>query len=76
MIAAPVHDEQGTEHRRPYERERGHAASASGVMYQVAGLVGCLAASAGFALAAALPALLLPSMGSKPLPEGADGGGD
>ena len=49
----------------------------SGVMYEHAGLVGCLAASAAFAVAAALLSLMLPRMRSDfVLPDGVDVGGD
>jgi len=49
----------------------------SGLLYQEAGLVGCLAASAGFAAAAGLLAAFLPrTSGSVMLADGADGGGD
>lgn len=49
----------------------------SGAMYQHTGLFGCLAASAGFALAAALLSLMLPRMsGDFALPEGVEVGGD
>ena len=48
----------------------------SGVMYERAGLTGCLAASAGFAVAAAVLAMLLPRTGDVVLPEGVEVGGD
>ncbi len=49
----------------------------SGAMYQHTGLLGCLAASAAFALAAAVLSLMLPRMRSDfVLPEGVDVGGD
>lgn len=48
----------------------------SGVMYARTGLVGCLAASAAFALAAAALALLLPRTGEFTIPAGVDVGGD
>jgi predicted MFS family arabinose efflux permease len=49
----------------------------SGVMYQQWGLTGCLAASAAFAIAAALLAGLLPrTSGAFEMPEGADLGSD
>lgn len=47
----------------------------SGVMYERAGLVGCLATSAGFAATAALLARLLPRT-SFVIPEGVEVGGD
>lgn len=49
----------------------------SGVMYQQTGLIGCLAASAAFAVAAALLSLMLPRMSRDfTLPEGVEVGGD
>ena len=49
----------------------------SGVMYERTGLVGCLAASAGFAVAAAVLAMLLPRTSADfVLPEGVEVGGD
>lgn len=49
----------------------------SGVMYERTGLLGCLAASAGFALAAAVLAMLLPrTRADFVLPEGVEVGGD
>lgn len=49
----------------------------SGVMYERTGLVGCLAASAGFAVAAAALAMLLPrTRADYVLPEGVEVGGD
>jgi hypothetical protein len=47
----------------------------SGTMYQHSGLLGCLAASAGFALAAALLAMFLPRTSSE-LIDGVEVGGD
>ncbi|HET9625073.1 MAG TPA: organoarsenical effux MFS transporter ArsJ [Kofleriaceae bacterium] len=48
----------------------------SGVMYAGTGLVGCLAASAAFALAAAVLAARLPRGGDFVIPDGVDVGGD
>jgi predicted MFS family arabinose efflux permease len=49
----------------------------SGVMYEHTGLLGCLAASATFAVAAALLAMMLPrTSGELRLPEGVEVGGD
>ena len=49
----------------------------SGVMYERTGLIGCLAASAGFAVAAAVFAMLLPRTSADfVLPEGVEVGGD
>ena len=48
----------------------------SGIMYQHTGLIGCLAASAGFAVLAALLAMMLPRGNDFVIPEGADVGGD
>lgn len=49
----------------------------SGVLYDRTGLLGCLAASAGFAVAAAVLAMLLPRASADfVLPEGVEVGGD
>jgi predicted MFS family arabinose efflux permease len=48
----------------------------SGVMYEHTGLLGCLAASAAFAVAAAVLAMMLPRAGDFVIPEGVDVGGD
>jgi predicted MFS family arabinose efflux permease len=48
----------------------------SGVMYARTGLVGCLAASAAFAIAAAALALMLPRTREWRIPDGVDVGGD
>ncbi|MBA3396012.1 MAG: organoarsenical effux MFS transporter ArsJ [Deltaproteobacteria bacterium] len=48
----------------------------SGILYQHTGLLGCLAASAGFAVLAALLALMLPRANDFVIPDGVDVGGD